>query len=141
MSYVATHDVDEIRPPTPRLSRAAVIGLLLVAGGSFASGFLHQVVGPLVLEPPVDIAPDAVQAARLVPIEPVIAPAMQVAEAAPAPKPAAKVDVPAPVSPAVAPAPEPVTALAVTDATTAASAAAPTEPAAESAPPADTPPT
>jgi len=138
MSYV-----DAIRPPTPRLTRLAVIGLALVAGGSFASGFLKEVVGPLTLQPQAQEIASTTPDAQPISLEPIVPPAMQVATAEPAvARPAPKLDVPGPVpvSAPAGPAPEPVTALAVTDAT-ATAPAAPAEPAAQPAPPADTPPT
>ncbi|MDB5422781.1 MAG: hypothetical protein JWQ29_197, partial [Phenylobacterium sp.] len=53
------NDLDVIRPPTPRLTRAALVGLALVAGGSFASGVAREVAGRLTASPPAEAAAPA----------------------------------------------------------------------------------
>jgi len=130
-------DVDAIRPPSPRLTRAAVIALALVAGGSFTSAFLRQVVGPLNLQPPpAEEAPGGAPLAKALPIAPVIQPALQVANAEPAPvapRPPPKLEVPDPVAP---PATEDAVVAAPVDAAT----TAPAEPAPAEAPIPDEPP-
>ena len=128
-------DVDAIRPPSPRLTRAAVIALALLAGGSFASGFLRQVVGPLIPAPPAEEAQAGAPLAQPLPIAPVIQPALQVATVEPAPAPAPappKLEVPDPAPPAT----EEAVVAAPVDAATTASA----EPAPAEAPPPDEPP-
>jgi hypothetical protein len=131
-------DVDAIRPPSPRLTRAAVIALALLAGGSFTSSFLRQVVGPLTLQPPAEEAPAAAPLAQPLPIAPVIQPALQVATVEPAPARPPKLEVPDPVTPPAAeaaPPQEAVVAPPVDAATT-----APAEPPAAEEPPPEEPP-
>jgi hypothetical protein len=99
-------DVDAIRPPTPRLDRAWLVGLALIAVGSFASGFIERAIGPLTLQPQVEQPVPAIAAAP--PPPPVVQPSMQVAAAEPARKPAPKLEPPGPV--VVAPAPPVVAA-------------------------------
>ena len=108
-------DVDIIRPPTPRLTRAAALCIALGAAGAFTWGFARQVIGPIA-PPPADVAgPDvaAVQPPALV------QPAMQVAAAAePARRPAPKLDAPDPeplVATPDAASPEPITTPVVPD--------------------------
>ena len=116
MTALGLTDVDAIRPPTPRLDRAWLGGLALIAVGSFASGFIEKAIGPLDLEPQVEqVGPAVVVAA---PPAPVVQPSMQVAATEPAPKPPPKpqavpepmvIDPPAPVVAATVE-PAPVTA-------------------------------
>ncbi len=137
-------DFDSIRPPTPRLSRAAVVCLALVASGAFTWGFARQVIGPLTLTPPPaqsETAASGIQAAQPLPADAAAQPAIQVAVGAPTPKPTPKAEVPDPVAAepaATTTAPAPATAADAT-ATSAAPAAA-GEPAIQTAPAEPTPP-
>ena len=133
MSVLHLEDLDAIRRPTPKLDRAWVIGLSLIALGGFASGFIQQTIGPLGVQPPAEAAPPipvaATQPAAQAP-PPSVKPAMQVAAAPPEPTPPVKLEVPEPLVAA----PEPATA-AVAAAVEAAPAATPAPAASEPVPP------
>ena len=124
MSVLHLDDPDAIRQPTPKLDRAWMIGLSLIALGGFTSGFIQQTIGPLGMQAPVeaDAAPPipvaATQPAAQAPA-PSTEPAMQVAAAPPEPTPPVVLEVPEPVVAA----PEPATP---TVAATAEAATAPT---------------
>ena len=135
MTALGLTDVDAIRPPTPRLDRAWLAGLALIAVGSFASGFVEKTVGPLSLEPQVEQAAPAVVAAP--PPAPAVQPAMQVVAAEPAGKTPPKLELP---EPAVV-APAPVEAAAIEAATVDAAPTPATAPEFDAAPdPATAPP-
>jgi hypothetical protein len=98
MSVLDLNDADAIRKPTPQLDRVWLIGLVLIAGLGFASGFINQLFGQLELQPPAQEADPAVAAVRPLPIAPIVQPALQVAPVQPAPVAPPKLDVPDPVA-------------------------------------------
>ena len=113
-------DVDRIRAPTPRLTRAAALCLSLGAAGAFASGLARQVMEPLA-PPPAEVAAHPVAAE---PAPAPVQPAMQVTAAQPAPRRSSRLD---------APDPPPVLPIAAEPAAEPALAAAPETPVAKPA--------